>query len=323
MRRTLLSLLAASTIAAGVPAVASAQTWMNMQQREYQLDQQIDAGMRSGQLTASEGSRLRVEFQDLARLEDQYMRNGLTASERADLDRRYDLLADRIQYDRRDSERAYNDRNWNNDNSERAYNDRNWNNGAAAWDDRDWRNWDNYAWGNVNQMQVRLDQRIDVGLRNGSLTRSEADRMRAEFRQIVLLEAQYSRNGLSSSERADLSRRLDVLDQRVRMATDDNDERWSNLNQRQAQFNQRLGTAVRDGRMSQRSADYLRTEFTNIARLEQQYRRNGLTNQERADLDLRFDRLETNFRAQINSQQYGYGYGQAPNLFDYLLGILR
>ena len=170
-------------------------------------------------------------------------------------------------------------------------------------------------------MQAQLDQRIDVGIRNGSLTRAEADRMRAEFRSIVRLEAQYRRNGLTVSERADLSRRLDVLDDRVRLAMRDSDTRWANLNQRQAQFNQRLRMAVRDGLISQRSADFMRTEFRNIARLERQYRRNGLTVSERADLDRRLDGLEVTFRAQIDSNRYAYGYGQAPNLFDFLLGI--
>ena len=218
MRRQLLSLLAATTIAAGIPAVASAQTWLRMDQREYQLDQRIDAGVRSGQLTASEASQLRAEFRNLMILEDQYMRNGLTLSERADLDRRFDLLENRVMYDRRDSERAY-------------------------------------GYGN--------------GYNN-----------------------QYGYN-----------------------------DRWDNLNQRQAQFNQRLTMAVRDRRISQRQADYLRTEFRTIARLERQYRRNGLTVNERADLDRRFDRLETTFRAQVNATQYGYGYGQAPNLFDFIFGI--
>src|SRR5215217_1706264 len=100
MRRQLLSLLAATTIAAGIPAVASAQTWMRMDQREYQLDQRIDSGVRSGQLTPSEASQLRAEFRNIVALESQYARNGLTASERADLDRRFDMLESRIMYER-------------------------------------------------------------------------------------------------------------------------------------------------------------------------------------------------------------------------------
>ena len=62
-------------------------------------------------------------------------------------------------------------------------------------------------------------------------------------------------------------------------------------------------------------------EYDAIARLEQSYRRDGLTRAERADLDVRFDRLQANFRASVNADSYGDGYGEAPNLFDYLFGM--
>jgi len=200
---------------------------------------------------------------------------------------------------------------------------------AQYYGDRDYnpnynRNWDGNVWSwqgmNINQYQARLDQRIDVGIRNGMLTRAEATNLRNEFRAIANLEMQYRRNGLTAGERAELDRRLDNLDRRVTLAVRDDDQRWANLNQRQAMFNDRLARAINDRRISQRQADYLRQEFRSIAQLERQYRRNGLTYQERADLDRRFDRLETNFRAQVNTSQYGYGYGY-NNLFDFLFNI--
>jgi hypothetical protein len=209
MNRTLLSLMAATTIAAGVPAVASAQTWMSMNQRHAELEQRIERGLETGQLTGTEAARLRAEFDDLLRLESRYRIGGLSYNERADLDRRYDVLSDRIRYDRRDAERAY-------------------------------------------------------GYGNGY--------------------------------------------------------EWDNLGQRRARFEQRLNRAVQDRRLTTTQARNLRMEFNRIARLEQQYRRNGLTVAERADIDARMDRLQTTMRAEINANQYGYGYGQAPNLFDYLFG---
>lgn len=179
------------------------------------------------------------------------------------------------------------------------------------------------TWQNINERQAQLDQRIDVGVRNGQLTRAEATRLRTEFRQIAQLETRYRRNGLSANERADLDRRFDRLAMQIRNQRHDQqaDGRWENLNQRQAQFRQRLDTAVRDGRLTQRQAGNLSAEFRSIADLEQRYRRGGLSNTERADLNTRFDRLQANFRSSIAANQYGYGYGQAPNLFDYLFGI--
>ncbi|MDB5452140.1 MAG: hypothetical protein JWO33_718 [Caulobacteraceae bacterium] len=227
MKRTLLSLLAATTLVAGAPTFASAQAWTSVNQRQAQLDQRIDAGVRSGQLSQQEAARLRTEFASIARLESQYRRDGLSSSERADLDRRFDQLSNSIRVERADRDR----------NGDRG-------NRGDQWD------------------------------RNGN--------------------------------------RGDQRDRRGR---------WENLNQRQAQFTQRLNRAVADRRISRRQADTLTAEFNTISRLEQRYRRNGLTNTERADLDARFDRLQANFRSSVNSTQYGNGYGEAPNLFDYLFGI--
>jgi hypothetical protein len=227
MRRTVLTLLAATSIAAAAPAIASAQSWMNTSQRQYQMDQQIDAGVRSGSLTRDEAMQLRAEFRDVVMLENRYLSGGLTYNERADLQRRYDALEDRIRYNMRDGERA----------------------GGYGYDryDRD-RYADGRAYG-----------------------RSE----------------------------------------------------WNNLGQRQARFNERLDRAVSDGRLTRRQASSLRSQFSGIVRLERQYASNGYTAAERADIDMRMDRLQENFRAEISANQYGYGYGQAPNLFDFLFGATR
>lgn len=73
-------------------------------------------------------------------------------------------------------------------------------------------------WQSINARQANLDRRIDIGVRNGSLTRSEAVRLRAEFRQISYLEQRYRRtgNGLNAWERQDLDRRFDRLSARIR-----------------------------------------------------------------------------------------------------------
>ena len=78
---------------------------MNINQRQAQLDRRIDQGMRSGKITRREAYRLRNEFQAIARLETRYRVNGLSTWERADLDRRFDTLAARIRWERRDGDR--------------------------------------------------------------------------------------------------------------------------------------------------------------------------------------------------------------------------
>ena len=76
--------------------------WVSINQRQRQLDRRIDQGVRNGQLTRREAQSLRREFNQLARLEAQYRRNGLS---RWDLDRRFDALEARIRYERRDRDR--------------------------------------------------------------------------------------------------------------------------------------------------------------------------------------------------------------------------
>ena len=63
------------------------------------------------------------------------------------------------------------------------------------------------AWAPINTRQAALDQRIDVGVRNGDLTRAEATRLRGEFNAINNLETRYRAGGLTAAERSDLDRR--------------------------------------------------------------------------------------------------------------------
>lgn len=257
--------------------------------REANLEARIEAGVRSGQLTRAEAQRLRDDFRDLDRLEDQYRATGggISDSERRDLDRRFDELSRQIRDERRDD------------------------------DDRRDRPGD-YDDASLNERQRNVLQRIERGQRNGNLTRSEAIQLRAEFDAIARIEAQYraSGRGLDRVEREYLDRRFDALERRLREDRRDDDRRWTRLDERQAQFDRQLDQAVRDRQISPRTAASLRAEFRDIARLERQYRnsRPGITPQERTDLNRRFDRMEANFRASVSPTN---------NLFDLLFGLTR
>jgi Ni/Co efflux regulator RcnB len=126
MKKTLTIAAAASVLALSAAGAASAQSWdsprpdaryergdwrdsrggwMNINQRQAKLDHRIDQGVRNGTITRREAYRLRSEFQTIARLEYRYRANGLSNWERADLDRRFDGLASRIRWERRDGDR--------------------------------------------------------------------------------------------------------------------------------------------------------------------------------------------------------------------------
>jgi hypothetical protein len=83
------------------------------------------------------------------------------------------------------------------------------------------------GWTSIDRRQAQIDRRIDMGLRNGDLTRNEAMRLRGEFRDLARLEVSYRRNGLNNWERADLNRRFDRLSYKVMAERRDNDRRYS------------------------------------------------------------------------------------------------
>ena len=83
------------------------------------------------------------------------------------------------------------------------------------------------VWQNINARQNRIENRINQGIRSGALTRGEAVRLRAQFRQLERLEASYrrSRPGLTVAERRDLDRRFDMLERSIRIEKHDRNNR--------------------------------------------------------------------------------------------------
>ncbi len=86
-----------------VPVAASAAPWQSINARQDRLEQRIERGIRSGQLSRREAMQLRTQYREIARLEDRYRRSdGLSGRERQDLNRRFDALSARVRVDRQD-----------------------------------------------------------------------------------------------------------------------------------------------------------------------------------------------------------------------------
>jgi hypothetical protein len=87
--------------------------------------------------------------------------------------------------------------------------------------------------------------------------------------------------------------------------------RWDdgNLNARQAEISRKIEWGIRRGALDRREAQSLRIESRDIAQLEAQYRRGGLTGPEYRGLDHRLDRLEAALERDLNDREYGAGYG--------------
>ncbi|OYY89687.1 MAG: hypothetical protein B7Y45_11220 [Sphingomonas sp. 28-66-16] len=109
MRKLSLFIATLGVAAAGLPATANAAPWQSINQREANLEQRINQGIRSGALNRNEVARLRTDLRSLERLEVQYRRSrpGLTLAERRDLDRRFDALSKRVYVQKHDRQRRY------------------------------------------------------------------------------------------------------------------------------------------------------------------------------------------------------------------------
>jgi len=187
MTKTTLLLAAATALSLGAGA-ASAQVWMPMIERQAVLNDRIDAGLSTGEVTGAEARMLRDDMASLVALEGRYRYGGLSSRERLDLDRRFGLIDDQLRLAVRTSGVARED----------SY---------VAMEDR----------------KLDLDNRIDAGLRSGQLTPSEAADLRDDFNDIARTEANYRVDGLSGEERADLNRRFDELSARIHVARVDGD----------------------------------------------------------------------------------------------------
>jgi hypothetical protein len=188
MTKTNLLLAATAALALGAGA-ASAQVWLPMIERQALLNDRIDAGLASGEITSAEASMMRADMGALVSLEASYRYGGLSSREKIDLDRRYALIDDQLRLAVRT--------------------------GGAG---------DSYV--AMEDRKLDLDARIDQGLRSGQLTAAEADALRDQFDDIARVEASYRVDGLSPEERADLNRRFDELSTSIRIARSDADRTY-------------------------------------------------------------------------------------------------
>lgn len=119
-------------------------SWDRLADQTVAFDARVAAALRARDITRTESTRLRSDFQALVRLEAQYERDGLSDRERQDLEARYADLNRRVGDDYVPG------------------------NGGG--------------YGDPHAMQI--EARIDAGLRDGSISRTEAVRLRAELADL-------------------------------------------------------------------------------------------------------------------------------------------
>ena len=146
--------------------------------QQSQFTSRIDADVRSGALTTSNGSRMKSEYGELVALEARFGADGrFTTQERTELGDRYGALTQAL--------------------SEGGY-------GEDAQDSR-----------SVADGRAEFERRVDAAVSARRLSRTQASALKRDYAALIQTEASYARDGLSSRERDDLDARLDTLDARV------------------------------------------------------------------------------------------------------------
>lgn len=170
---------------AALPAIATAGTRdPGVNHRQHHQQSRIQQGVHSGELTRGEARRLQAEQRHIRHEERAYRADGhLTRAERADLHRDQNRASRDIYRQRHDAQQRP---------------------PAAVRDP------------GVNARQHHQHDRIIQGVRSGSLTRDEAQALRAEQRSIRQEEHQYKSDGtLTRAERKDLHQDLNAASRNI------------------------------------------------------------------------------------------------------------
>lgn len=221
-----------------------------------EFNTRIDTEVASGRLTATNGTRMKTEYDRLVALETRYGADGrFTTQERSELADGYGALTQAL--------------------TEGGYADTATSTRLA-----------------VAEGRADFERRVDAGVTARRLTRTQATRLKTDYAVLVTTEAGYARDGISSSEQDMLDQRLEALDARVgdtaygsTTATLDSRTRLANVERALSATG--LGTAQKTR---------IRVELGDLMRLEAAYARSTPTSDDRAYLESRIVDLETRAR---------------------------
>ena len=164
--------------------------------------------------------------------------------------------------------------------------------------------------------RAAFETRLDAGVRDRTLTRRQAERLRADYAELVEMETRYaSDRRFTTAERSDLTNRYNNLTRRLDNLEDDEIDgggygRWEPLAGQRVTFEGRVDAALRARNISRTESIRLRSDFQALVQLEAQYERNGLDARERQDLEARY--ADLNRRVGDNWMPGGGGYGNDP-----------
>lgn len=165
--------------------------------------------------------------------------------------------------------------------------------------------------------RTQFEARVDAGMRDGSLSRRQAEQLRGDYADLVALETRYAADGrFTTTERTELNNRYRDLTRRLEeLADDDNDNGggyggWEPLYGQTAAFDARVAAALRARDITRTESTRLSADFRALVQLEAQYQRDGLSDRERQDLEARY--ADLNRRVGDDYMPGNGGYGNDP-----------
>lgn len=199
-------------MAAGLSVAVDAQAReRSVNERQSSQRERVASGTRSGEVTRPESRQLQREARGIERKERAFRADGhFSRGERREVHRDLDRHGRHINQARNDHDRP------------------GWHGG------RDWGHGRGFDRGNgvrgsggIDRLQHQQQQQIRQGIRNGSLTRHEAQRLYAEQRAIAAQERAYRADGvLTGDERRDLYAELRDANRHIYNQSHDDDRRF-------------------------------------------------------------------------------------------------
>lgn len=224
---------------------------------QAQFQARLESDVRSGVMSPGSANRLKTDFSALVLLESQYAADGrFTTQERTDLTNRYSAITQRL------------------DQPSEAEVDTS---------------------PSVAEGRVDFDARVNAALIARSITRTQATRLRTDYRTLIQVEATYARDGISAQEREDLDARLDALDERL----GDGPRAPSvtiSPRVRLADILVAVTAGERSGALTRQEASEVRATQADLAHLEVAYSRVATSADESAYLVRRIEELEARTR---------------------------
>ncbi|MBY0546654.1 MAG: hypothetical protein K2W95_05150 [Candidatus Obscuribacterales bacterium] len=287
----------------------------NINTRQAQLETEVQAGVRSGQLTPQEESELRAELNRIAAQEGAALSDGsLTTWEVQSLLNDMQSFSRRLEAYLTNADVAANTSNpW----SRNTYNSWRGRNSDDAINNQV------QLQASIDTRQAALDSQIEQSLSAGILTWQQARTFETELNQIAAKETTFTADGrLSYRETNELLADLDTLDGKVKahIANYDRNRRdWGrnrnrgrgnhrNYNSTQSVLRQRIDFGLRSGRLTRVEANRLIRDEQRIADLEAQMRLSGgrLSYSEQRRLLTELDNLSRNITRELNDHQVQY-----------------